>query len=309
MANSKQLRTFKLADERYVESILPKGVSKQAKDDAMSIINSTLQNDKSKETAELMSVLIDENYKFMDKNTDTHVTRFFTSLKFVAAKKTMPLIDAYEYVFPEKAKHLYSLVDGDKNKYKARVRRAVQLIQESNSIVQGIETRMLVPTYILYSGYRNEAIENLRGVMNGEAKPAKEFMYYRDDGTNQFELDEYGRKIPILDDNGNHVYQEFHQNVSPKVQVEAINSMLAATDLPKELSVDVTVKGSISTEDASASREAVNLLQSIAKQMRDEVKETDTFNIDKVQTIGNFINSKDDDEIIDVVTNEDGEEL
>lgn len=285
--SKKQLRTFKLADDTYVETILPKGVSKSAKDRALEIINSTLQDDTYTETSELMSVLIEDNIKFIERNSDAHVERFFTALKFVAAKKTLPVVEAYEYVFPEKAEHLWELSNYSSDKYKAKVRRAVQAINETNSIVQGIETRLIVPSYILYSSYRDSAVENLKDLMNGKAKPSRVYAYEMENG--RYVKDTNGLKVPVLDSFGNHIYQDEYQKVTPLVQVDAIKTMLSVTELPKEMSIDVNVSGSISKDESSLQREAVDILANIAKQMKEAVEASPTHSVDDVQQIGQYI--------------------
>ena len=213
--------------------------------------------------------------------------------QLISYLKFMKEVEAYESVYPDRAEKLREKYITDRE-YKKAINKAIDSIKRSNTKYKMIEQKLLIPSYLLYSGLRDEAMETSRKVMNGEGNPVKVYMYRKDDRS-KYEKDEYGRKIPVLDEYGNHVFEYEYAVAGPKLQLDAAKFILDATELPKEISVDVTTNA-MSKEEESLAKEAVKTLADIAKAQREALLKGEA-SLDDVQQIGRFMENN---EAIDV---------
>jgi len=137
-------------------------------------------------------------------------------------------------------------------------------------------------------GWLNEAMDKLVCLMRGESAPYKAIMYEKDDNGVLIK-DEYGRRIPIVDDNGEIVTEDILQSVSPKIQMDAASKIIDATTfvLPPTSSTEDIEKQSLEEEKMKLQRSLLESFKSISAGQVEAMK--NGANINDVQAIGRTI--------------------
>jgi len=261
-----------------------KTLSSDAKQLLVDRINSIIDTDENGEFFE-QSLL---DYSSLIKNTRYTVEQYINAIRYCSLKMIMPKYKAWGRVFPTRLATLEQKAK-DNNWCKqdfVKTAGSYATTYERNPLTVSVDSEMMIPTHLLYAGYRNKAVEKLISLMDGKASVGMSYVYEKDE-SGKFTKDADGRRIKLLDSEGKPVIEEYLQSVTPKVQGEMASKLLDITEIPTDRQVNVKIKHSLSDELVEAQKRAQETFLNISKNQRELVLKGES--IDSVQQIGNVI--------------------
>jgi len=265
---------------------LPKKFSDNMTESIVKVIDAYKTDGGMSDDEAVSSIL--ENLNYIKDIKGVTLERYCTALRFVSlVLNGVSQVDAWKSIFPEKNDGRYT--------QERMIRWAGRYA--NSKLVSTLKASMMVAFSIQYSHFRHAAIKKQYDLMMGKASPSKVPRYERDPETGRIVRDRDGQMIYLRDSNGEIVFEDVYQVVTPKVQQEASAKILDITAPAEDKSIDINI--AISQEEREHKTALIDALKEIALKQREALERGAS--IEEVQQIGNIIEAKivdtgDDDE-------------
>lgn len=265
---------------------LPKKFSDNMTESIIKVIDAYKTDGGMSDDEAVSSIL--ENLNYIKDIKGVTLERYCTALRFVSlVLNGVSQVDAWKSIFPEKNDGRYT--------QERMIRWAGRYA--NSKLVSTLKASMMVAFSIQYSHFRHAAIKKQYDLMMGKASPSKVPRYERDPETGRIVRDRDGQMIYLRDSNGEIVFEDVYQVVTPKVQQEASAKILDITAPAEDKSIDINI--AISQEEREHKTALIDALKEIALKQREALERGAS--IEEVQQIGNIIEAKivdtgDDDE-------------
>ena len=286
--NDIDITKFDVISKESIDNLknnLPTKFSKQLTSEVVKIIDNMTKDSNMNESDATTSIL--ENLIYIKDIKGVTFERYCVALRFVSmVLNGVTAVDAWKTIYPEKSDGRYT---------QERMTRWAGAYANTK-LVSALKARMMVSFSIQYSHFRHAAIRKEFDLMNGVASISKVPMYEKN-SMGKTKLDKDGQKILLRDNNGDIMFTDVYQVVTPMVQHQAAQAILEITKPKEESDIDISV--AISVEERENKAVMRNTMAEIAKAQRDRLIAGES--IDAIQNIGsiieaNLVDSEDDDD-------------